>query len=141
MTTVNFLLLLGACTRISSPTRKLSSSPSLTCASPGGAQDLHADEVVLDGLPGLCYPVSLRIVEFQDWSTPRRPPMTEATMAALGTMMTMTRMTTTTTIATLAWMTEGAARVGLVCSGARALTTTPRVWAAAVEPPSCRVRV
>jgi hypothetical protein len=46
-------------------------------------------------------------------------------MAALGTMMTMTRMTTTTTIATLAWMTEGAARVGLVCSGSRALTMTP----------------
>lgn len=36
---------------------------------PGNALYLDADEVALNRLPGLCYPVRLRIVEYQDWST------------------------------------------------------------------------
>lgn len=39
---------------------------------PGHALYLHADEIVLNRLPGLQYLVRIRIVEFQDWSTP--PP-------------------------------------------------------------------
>jgi hypothetical protein len=42
---------------------------------PGHALYLHVDETVLNRLPGLQYLVCIRIVEFQDWSTP--PPSSD----------------------------------------------------------------
>jgi hypothetical protein len=40
---------------------------------PGNALFLDADEIVLNKLPGLRYLVQIRVVEYQDWSTP--PPL------------------------------------------------------------------
>jgi hypothetical protein len=37
---------------------------------PGNALYIGVEEVVLNRLLGLCYLVHLRIVEYQDWSTP-----------------------------------------------------------------------
>jgi hypothetical protein len=42
---------------------------------PGHALYLHTNEIVLNRLPGLQYLVCIRIVEFQDWSTP--PPSSD----------------------------------------------------------------
>ena len=52
------------------PDEKIIFIPEPNVCVAGEAFYLHADEIVHDKLPGLRYLVRLRIVEYQDWSTP-----------------------------------------------------------------------
>lgn len=54
------------------PDEKVLFIPEPNVCIPGNALYLDADEIVLNKLPGLRYLVRLRVVEYQDWSTP--PP-------------------------------------------------------------------
>ncbi|CAD6262680.1 unnamed protein product [Miscanthus lutarioriparius] len=52
------------------PDEKIIFIPKPNVRIPGDALYVHADEIIHDKLPGLRYLVRLRIVEYQDWSTP-----------------------------------------------------------------------
>lgn len=57
------------------PDEKVIFIPEPNVRIPGNALYLDADETVLNKLPGLRYLVQIRVVEFQDWSTP--PPSSD----------------------------------------------------------------
>lgn len=52
------------------PDEKIIFIPEPNVRIPGNALYIGVEEVVLNRLLGLCYLVHLRIVEYQDWSTP-----------------------------------------------------------------------
>lgn len=57
------------------PEEKIIFIPEPDARVPGNALWLNEGEAILNGLPGLCYLVRLRVVEYQDWSTP--PPSSD----------------------------------------------------------------
>jgi hypothetical protein len=57
------------------PDEKIIFIPEPNARIPGNALYLEADEAVLNKLPGLRYPVQIKIIEIQDWST--LPPLSD----------------------------------------------------------------
>lgn len=102
---------------------------------PGTVLCLRADEEVIDGLPGLNYLVRIRIVEFQDWSTPRRHLMMD--MGDVIRMMTMTTLRTATITAATPVRTWMAATPGDPARSGVLTLLTLHFWVDAVVPLLC----
>jgi hypothetical protein len=85
----------------------------------GHALYVDADEIILNRLPGLHSHVCLRIVEYQDWSTP--PPSSDDEDT--------TRMIATSTTTILGLMVIGREGAGIARSAWPGPTITPLAWA------------